>query len=585
MATPRRLPFEVRLKFGQLTRVLRNFTENPNEANVDETYLTEYRPCLLEFVSISGAAPPDARLYIDGFDALVDEGSVLEVDDDRVYMPCGKQIAIQSSDDDPQANPSKGDSPYPWIPGNYRVEVQWDGRRYYTILNVCPKNLSWDQLRLMRQELEQYVVGLTLDIVRRNQGIGHSDMVTALPVRFYQYQLLHKNLSMIEAALRDIARKPKQEVRRTYSIQAVSKNLRRDHKSYRWSHSHQGLARNCGQTDSRARVALVPASVVTYDLPENRWVRRIVEDLLDITDDIATAIRSLPNSTDCRLEHAKSETQRLLRDILHIQSRLRGVLSEPVFRSVSLDRGALPYTPAMQRDGRYRTLYKFWRDLRNHSRVRVDAAFEYQWKRTDVLWEYWTLVRTIQALRQLGFEPVSGWIFGQDWKFPERVLIPVIPEGTRIVMTRDNEQIAIHYAERIAHSREVARQMGSLLYVEGVHNWPDLRLDYLRDGSYQYSVVVEAKYRPLRYIWDENQASNRQLWTKIMNQLQAYRSVSRLDNSLVRAVKEVIVVYPRGDDKPPVYEAWDHIVLIRLTPGESDNHYVEHFAQHWGRTP
>lgn len=590
MATPRKLPFEVRIRRKSAdhtradhTRVLRNFTLDPREADVDETYLLEFVPYELEFAPVSEPPPPDARLYIDGFDALVDEDDVLEVDDDRVYIGCGKSIRIQGEKREGEQDEASSAAKYPWIPGNYRVEVQWGGQTYYTVLNVRPVNLSWTQLEIMRDELERYVVGLTLDIIRKNQGMGRSELLAALPARFYQYQLLQKNFWMIEAAVRDIIRKPKQEVRRTYTVVPAAKNARRDEKSYRWAHSPQGLARNHGLSDQRAQLALAPSSAINYDLPENRWVRRILEDLLELTDDIAAAIHRFSELQYHLGERVQEERNRLLREILYIQSRLRAALSHPIFREVDPGRASLPYTPAMQRDGRYRTLYRFWWDLRNHSKVRVDAAFEYQWKRTDLLWEYWTLVRTIEALKQLGFEPVSGWIFDKGWEFPDRVLIPSISEGTRIVMVRGDERVDIYYADRIPHSRHAAQQVGSLLYVEGAHNCPDLRLDYIREDSYEYSIVIEAKYRPRWRIWSDELAADRRSWTKIMNQLQAYRSVSRRDDSQKRAVREVIAVYPRGNDKLPVYEAWDHITLIRLTPGEPDKHFVDYLGKYWGR--
>lgn len=190
MAMPRDLPFVVRLRFRKYTQALRNFTLDPRQANIDETSLLEYVPCTLEFAAVSSPPPSDARLYIDGFDALVDADNVLKVDDDRVYLPCGASMHIQGSDAQPGDHFSDDESNYPWIPGNYRVEVQWDGQTYHTVLCVKPKNLNDEQLRLMRVELEEHVVGLTLDIIRKNQGIGRGEFATELPLRFYQYQLL-----------------------------------------------------------------------------------------------------------------------------------------------------------------------------------------------------------------------------------------------------------------------------------------------------------------------------------------------------------------------------------------------------------
>lgn len=590
MATPRRLPFEVRLHFNQrgnpFTRPLRNFTDDPAEAEIDETFLVEYSPCAVEFTALEDAPPDNARLYIDGFDALVDSDSLL-ADDDRVYVPCGTMIQIQGYEPD-EAGPGRSERPmiYPWIPGNYRVEVTWGDRSYHTILHVRPKDLDYSQLQLMRDELERYVVGLTLDLIRKNQGIGRSDIATELPVRFYQYQVLEKYFHQIRSALLDIVRQPKQVVRRVHEVVPFHANLRRDDRSYRWMHSAAGHARNGGHARWEPRFALAPESSVHYDIPENRWIKRIVEDLIAVIDEIARVIEDMPTGSDADA-YREQEKLRRVKEVRRLQPLLRAVLSAPVLKEVKSERGWLPYTPAMQRDGRYRTVYRFWRDLQSHSEVRVDASFEYQWKRTDVLWEYWTFVRTIEALKELGFEPVSGWIYDERWRFPERVFIPVIAEGTRVVMARGEETVEVHYAARLPTFRDEAKATGSFLYVDGTdHNCPDIRLDYYSDGEYRYSVVVEAKYRKKHHIWDETVARRRTRWTKIMNQLQAYRTgIGPVHDKSRRTVEEVIALYPghKDDrDSQPVYQATDDITLIKLVPGQSNREYVERLARYWG---
>src|SRR5690606_18204777 len=122
----------------------------------------------------------------------------------EVYLPCGGRVRIQGDDE----SEGRGAGRYPWIPGNYRVKVQWDGRSYYTVIRVRAKDLSERELHLMREELERYVVGLALDLVRRNQGMAGDPLAGRLPPRFYQYQLLEQHFPQIHAALQDIVRKP-----------------------------------------------------------------------------------------------------------------------------------------------------------------------------------------------------------------------------------------------------------------------------------------------------------------------------------------------------------------------------------------
>lgn len=580
MATRHKLPFVVQLKSGSIARPFRNFTTDALAAEIDETQLEEFMPWELEFLSLSGPPPEVARLYVDGFDALVDTDDVLQMDNGRIYIPCGTKVRMQGVQYDEKG---RGEQVYPWIPGNYRVEVQWGSDVYYTVLRVQPKDMDDRQLAVMREELERYVVGLTLDIIRRNQGIGQSELATMLPPRFYQYQLLSEKFSTIQAVLQDIIRKPKHEVRRKHHVVTAAKNMRRDERSYRWAHSARGHARNQGATEHRARFAYAPYSRLHYDLPENRWVKKIVASLVDLIDDIVGSIERFSAEHEQASSAFEAELKRQLADIENVRAGLRMVLTHPIFQEVATVRGPLPHTPAMQKDGRYRTLYQFWWNLQSHSQVRVDASFEYQWKRTDLLWEYWTLVRTIEALEELGFEPVSGWIFDKDWQFPQRILIPVIPEGTRVVLSRGDERIVMSYEERLPHRKDEAEERGFFLHVEGPHNWPDVRLDYFRGGVYKYSVVVEAKYRPARNIWSDDKAEQPWLWTNIMQQLRSYRiAISLVEDPMRRAVKEVITIYPRDRSRPAVDKVADHITLVQLSPGSANEHYKQHLARYWG---
>ena len=286
MATPPKLPFAVRIHaspdsddyywVGELS----SFTLDERDAEPDRLYLTEYRDYDLEFVSRDGEPPEDARLYLGGFDVLVHPE--LATDGGSAYIPCGTRVRISRRDE----------TDFPWQPGNYGVRVDWDGTSYYTVLNVKPKDLSDDQLQQMRRELEKYVVGLTLDLIRKNQGIGQSDVASRLPIRFYQYQLLEKHFARLYEALIDILRRPKHEVRRIHEVVSAHNAYKVDRESYRWLNSYAGYSRNEGGVDRSARSVLAPKRIVDYDLPENRWVKRILLNLIGIIEEIADSLEA-----------------------------------------------------------------------------------------------------------------------------------------------------------------------------------------------------------------------------------------------------------------------------------------------------
>ncbi len=570
MATHHSVPFAVRFHFwpgspNSRTESLGNFTDEEAEADVDRVTLTEYWDCELEFASLTGDTPSDAKLYIDGLDALTHRSLVTE--GGRTFIRCGTRIEIQ--------NHEKTD--FPWIPGSYRVQVDWNGTSYYTVLYVKPKNMDDGQLRLMREELEEYVVGLTLDLVRRNQGIGQSRLASKLPIRFYQYQLLEKHFAQLNGVFHDLLRRPKHEVRKVHEVLPANRGYEQDRMGYRWFHSFAGQSRNGGQTGTAARVVLAPQRIVDYDLPENRWTKKILLSFIEILDGIAEAVEASMQEDGWE---AIREAERQIATVRRLQSRFRTVLSHPLFEQVNLVHGPLPYTPALRRDGRYRSLYQFWWNLVHHTELRVDASFEYQWKKTDLLWEYWSFVKTLQALQRMGFEAVSGWIYDERWRFPEQVFIPSIPAGTRVTMVRGTERIEVAYDAVLPHSPATAKAIGSVVYVEGRHDRPDVRVDYYHNEQYRYSVVVEAKYRKAHHIWNQAAGDQHSAWTQTMHQLRSYRTdIALAEDDMQRAVKNVVVLHPERGNLPSVHNTGQHISLVHLTPGSDDSHYAEYLEE------
>ncbi|HHV45083.1 MAG TPA: DUF2357 domain-containing protein [Firmicutes bacterium] len=572
MATQPKLPFSLALVLhpeGE-RRVLNleKFTTDEASAEVS-AYFLEYTDCDLEFRAIE-EPPEEAWVTIDGFDALFNtqrEGLVDRYG--RLVLCCNHTLPIQRHNE----------SEFPWIPGNYRVEVRWGDVSYFTVLNVRPKHFKAERLEIMRQELEEYVVGLTLDLIRKNQGLGHGELASFMPARYYQYQLLEKYFPTLNAALADVVTRPNHAVRKQYEVTDRPGQRPKDARSYRWQSSHRGYARNGGNGPNQ-RFALVPRSTVDYDLPENRWAKKIVSSFIEIMHEIAESIEQLLERREELPQIARVKAEQQLATVQRLQARLRSVLAEPFFQEVCAQ-GVCPYTPALQWDGRYRTLYRFWWDLLNHSHVQVNATFEYQWKKTDLLWEYWCLVKTLQALQSIGFTPESGWIYDHRWRFPDRVFIPSIPKGTKVLMRRGRETLAVYYEEELPTLRQTALDMGALLYLTSNHNLPDIRLDYAIDGQYQFSVIVEAKYRRRWHIWRMDGVGNG-TWTDTMHQLKDYLSIRRTDDEMRRAVKELIVLYPKDQYfDVAVHETGTDIVLVQLQPGNSDHHYVKHLAQLW----
>lgn len=49
------------------------------------------------------------------------------------------------------------------------------------------------------------------------------------------------------------------------------------------------------------------------------------------------------------------------------------------------------------------------------------------WKRTDLLYEIWGYIQVVNSLIEIGYKPIEGWIFSQDYE--ENKTIPFLSEG------------------------------------------------------------------------------------------------------------------------------------------------------------
>lgn len=60
----------------------------------------------------------------------------------------------------------------------------------------------------------------------------------------------------------------------------------------------------------------------------------------------------------------------------------------------------------------YNKVYKAYLMLHDKKDIlKLDKQYRYFWRSTELLYEIWTYIKTIEALRIKGFEPISGWIF------------------------------------------------------------------------------------------------------------------------------------------------------------------------------
>ncbi|QGG47872.1 nuclease domain-containing protein [Heliorestis convoluta] len=404
----------------------------------------------LNLMLLFRSSDPKARFYMDGLETLP-ERMILRDEEGQAYLAPSEQEYLLFRYDD-----------YPLIPGYYKLTVFVFGKSYHALLQVLPKQMTQAQWESMKEELEKELHDLALNLFSKNMGQAIPTL-KELPSRlWFRFIMIQKSYKPVMAALSDLYRKA------NYRIQ---KNRTFD-----------------------------------YDLPENRWLRQIIATIEKSLQEFLQALHeqeekarailsdknllSSKNKTLSIIGHYRSQCERMI-------SSFRFICQAPWYKQVrSRPKEMIPQV--MMTDFRYAALYKLYKDLRKENiEVALDRTYQYQWKRTDLLYENWGFLKICNALMNdpLRYEVKSGWLFDLDFS-DHHLFIPSLPSGTTIVLEKGKTKLHLVYDALIPRKSEQTEKYKAPLYIKGTHDRPDGRLDIYQEEVYGGSILFDFKYRP-----------------------------------------------------------------------------------------
>ncbi len=534
----------------------------------------------------------DAYLYIDGLDGY--DSTILHLDEEGI--PC-----IRSGT---QRFPLYCDAneDYPLIPADYMVFVKRNRDVYDSLeatLRVRPNNISEDQLDSMRHELNDMVHGLANDQMRTTRGVKLGGEKGVLPsIVIAKYVLLNYLVKELGVPLEDLARRPDQYLERKYRQVKSNVKCKQDGKSYRWLLSVQGQRANVtAKSVAQPDIILGVIDHLTYDTPENRMVlgflRYVSSQLEFVLRSIRSTITEEHRSIDTRapyveLQKSTSHEVRVLKGkITRLEAMERemkkGIFDVQKFMDHRVFNGLIPlkssnhFSLKIQRDWRYKKVFSWWKQLRNQDfEIPQCYDFKVQWKRTDVLYEYWCYIKTIIALQQVGFIPVSGWIYDDAHRAGHELLFPVLQDDTLVEMVKDTTRLSVFFNEKMARAKRSALRSKRILYMEGTNYKPDIRIDVFAREGYKGSIIVDAKYRKRLNIWNNDRVEDENR-PKNMNTLQNYSNSLKYvgDPAGVSKASRVIALHPSyGVEIEEIEDT--NVSIIQLRPKERLTHYSEY---------
>lgn len=512
--------------------------------------LTENQDIFLRF-----EAPAGFRFTMDGLDIVTLPGQ--ERESEQTYiLPEGKKDILLFAGQD-----------FPLVPGYYVMTVEGASRAWYGILEINPRYMEKQSWQEMRDELVEEIKTLSFDFMKRNIHIsrqleGALGVNTEMLLRFYT---IRDESPVVLNVLDELARTANSRLAlRMKHVRTLGD--RRTEPHIRPQHFHD-----------RAGAPTTPAlyTEMTWDVAENRFAKAL---LMKLDQNLFTFIKEIDGHVE-RLEDRQREIARFSRDREYrmgvkalsqfIDYRKRATLLRQSIRRVTLapwyeeTKGEMPETMPMAvfRDPRYSVLYRLYKNLENpFSSLDVSSFYQFQWKRTDKLYEMWGFLRFIKALMAKGWELEDGVeVLKEEGKYR----LASLESGTEIRLKRENAEIRLVYDGIVpGNSADTSRDKAPL-YTNNSHRQPDLRMDYYKEGLYYGSLVADFKYRDVLFLWqDENRSYS------IRKQFNAYRD---MNTRFYRDMTEAASLR----DSRPVKEVW--AVFPKEIPGRSDADYSLRF--------
>lgn len=490
-------------------------------------------------------------------------------EDDLYFLPSQQNIIIYEH--------NKQDVPL--VPGYYFFEVHSLSDKYFSAIKIIPKDLSSLQWENMRDEIESKVRGLSLDFIRRKrtERRNASDKVAPNDT-FVKIKNLSEDIPAVLSSLEALKKEAKVKIRKDYSWKNNGSKAQIDFKTIKMMQKNPDRK---GQLYSANRF-------LDYDTEENQWLKFILTHILrfsknsiEYLDRILEVInknfekevrfsnyRSQANNTfiNSTHNHRKLEIEKLRKQLFSFYIYVNDFLGEKYFSSVS-NRKSIFLPKTLVLSPKYNIVYKMYlKNIRTSNALHLDDSYNYFWRKTDLLYEIWTYIKTIDSLIEMGFVPESGWIFDYDsWVEP----LPFLEDGTKVKMSRETTSVSVVFNE-VLKGQSFRNTLDNPLKTSSNRKKPDIRIDLFDEQKYAGSIILDAKYKKLINIISSRYN------TSSLNQLRSYRndpfsSIIDIPDYLlshIKPVASVFAIYPisEGKSSPKDFDE-QQLFFSELRPG------------------
>lgn len=501
------------------------------------------------------------------------------------------------------------------VPGRYDVSLIRGNNKYYGFYFKKSSNTTWDSLIYMRNYIENYVRGLSYDIYsQRNNKSNYIPNVDEIFINKYVY--LDKKKYVLISSLDSIIKNPITSIEKTYSYTHESK--RPTNKSQRWINK-KGYKFN--QNIYQPDIFYEKKSIECKNINENRFLKNLIQEIYNIILKILNEFKIEYECVNKRIDEyqirakksiarkqkansekyiskrtiysinedlniSKNELDKYtlelnqikeyIDNISKIKNSLSFYLNESWLLNIESD---LNYTVSSKiiKNKYYNEVYEIYKNLSGCNKDGQNKI-SFPHKKTSKLFEIYNFLLIKDIFEDIGFIWTGGWLkeknnilsFNGDLKSEDY-----------IVLEYKNYKVKIIYDKIIQRSKDLTSEGNTESQISAKQKLknirPDIIIEFYKEDDFLEAIIVEVKYRKLKYI--HNDIEN----TEVDEQLESYRELEYYDSNLkairsrVMPIAKVIAIYPKQKGAHKIVNnTYSNILFLPIMICQEDDAYVHY---------
>ncbi|PLR71028.1 nuclease domain-containing protein [Bacillus sp. UMB0728] len=569
---------------------LQKFTINKNPNFIEDLGLKEYDNLAVRFTSTSLNKDENAKLFMDCFDYIDELTNDLELEQSESgYIYLENEIMIHRHLDN--------DVGSPLIPGVYRIKVIYNGETYYSQILIKPNNLDINEHYQMVKEIETQVKGLARDWIRKNKSLEVLNEYKDIDPTYLDYAyLLLKHQNLLEYSMNIILKNPYTGLDKNYVEMPLIKSKKIDSTSLKLNQIKHGSTLFMRNSLSNQKIYTYNM-IENYDNKVNTYLVKVLNDFIGLLKKAEQDIVKIKKYFHDELKELNyynrykknlgQESKILNREkqlkqitifeesIIDLHAKLLNFQNTSFIQLLKTKHKGTLSTQFIKTPG-YNNFYRISLLVNGRLENKIEDLFDYNWKSTEVLYEYWCMIQIIDYLIKLNYQPIGGWIYKKEEK-DNRITVPSIPDGEYIDFEKGEYTLKLTFNSEIGKSPEEATVKKSPYWIRVERNKPDFRLDVYKDNEFKKTIIMDSKYSPAARFWNKK-LINTSRKSKVVEQLKIYaNNIYKLNTRRVNVVEEVLALCPTVINTDDLFDIDENhsIGVATLKPGIENHKFKE----------